>query len=133
MIAVLDASVAIKWFLREPETPRALKIASTILSGGGIYMVPELFYFEVFAVVRRKHDNPATWANAGMQWLLNLPLRRMSMTQQLSEEMARFTAAGLTGYDSAYAALAALHQAQWLTFDIKAGAALGHPPWVVQP
>lgn len=133
MIAVVDASVAIKWFLVEPETPRAIDIASKILAGGGIFIVPELFYFEVFAVVMRKHENPASWASAGMRWLLNLPLRRMSMTQQVAEEMARFAALGLTAYDSAYAALASLHQGRWLTFDSKASAVLGNPGWVVQP
>lgn len=65
-----------------------------------------------------------------MRWLLNLPLRRMSLTQQVSEEMVRFAARGLTGYDSAYAALATLHQATWLTFDSKARAVLGDPELV---
>jgi predicted nucleic acid-binding protein len=133
MIAVVDASVAIKWFLVEPETPRALEIASRILTGGGIFIVPELFYFEVFAVVTRKHENAPLWASFGMRWLLNLPLRRISLTQQVSEEMLRFTTLGLTAYDSAYAALANLHQAKWLTFDSKASAALGNPEWVVHP
>lgn len=133
MIAVLDASVAIKWFLVEPETPRAIVLASKVLAGPGVFIVPELFYFEVFAVVTRKHEDPGAWASSGMRWLLNLPLRRMSLTQQVSEEMLRFTTLGLTGYDSAYAALASLHQAKWLTFDSKASAVLGNPNWVVEP
>lgn len=133
MIAVVDASVAIKWFLVEPETPSALGVARDVLAGSGVFIVPELFYFEVFAVVMRKHKNPSLWADSGMRWLLNLPLRRIGLTRRLSKEMFRFVEQGLTGYDSAYAALATLNRGKWLTFDTKASALLGEPKWVVHP
>lgn len=133
MTAVVDASVAIKWFLLEPETPRALQLAQDILSGRGVFLVPELFYFEVFAVLSRKHKRFHTWAESGMRWLTDLPLQRVGLTQRLAVEMARFSKFGLTGYDSAYAALATLHHATWLTFDDRARSLLNAPKWIAAP
>jgi len=71
---VVDASVAIKWFLIEPETPEAVHVVDRILRSTEVFVVPELFYYEVFAVVARKHQSPPKWAKEGMPWLLNLPL-----------------------------------------------------------
>lgn len=68
-----------------------------------------------------------------MKWLLDLPLRRIGMTQRLAEEMSRFIERGLTGYDSAYAALASLNRGRWLTFDAKATALLGNQSWIAAP
>ena len=133
MITILDASVAIKWFLVEPETPRAIAVARNILAGSAVFAVPELFYYEVFSVVIRKHKDPSSWAASGMHWLLNLPLQRMTLTQPLAEEMARFVDRGLTGCDAAYAALATLNRGTWLTFDKKASRLLGAPKWVAHP
>ncbi|MCC6357008.1 MAG: type II toxin-antitoxin system VapC family toxin [Verrucomicrobiae bacterium] len=132
-MTVVDASVAIKWFLVEPETPAAMRVARAALEGDDVFAVPELFYYEVYAVVTRRHADPARWATAGMRWLLNLPLRRMPMTVALAEGMREFTALGLTGCDAAYAALARAHGGRWLTFDRRAATLLGAPDWVVAP
>lgn len=132
-MTVIDASVAIKWFLVEPETPAAMRVARAALEGADVFAVPELFYYEVYSVVVRRHTEPNRWAKSGMRWLLNLPLRRMPMTAALAEGMRDFTIRGLTGYDAAYAALARAHQGLWLTFDRKAAAALGQPDWIVTP
>lgn len=132
-MTVVDASVAIKWFLVEPETPAAIKVARAALEGSDVFAVPELFYYEVYAVMTRRHTDPDRWASGGMRWLLNLPLRRMPMTAALAEAMREFTSKGLTGYDAAYAALARAHDGRWLTFDHRAAAVLGEPDWIVAP
>jgi len=67
-----------------------------------------------------------------MTWLLNLPLRRMPMTDELASEMAGFVARGLTGYDAAYAALAHRHGGRWLTYDDTAARILESPPWIIR-
>jgi predicted nucleic acid-binding protein len=133
VITVLDASIAIKWFLKEPETERSLLIATDILTGTGIFAVPELFYFEVFSVVIRKHQQPVKWADAGMRWLLNLPLKRIPMSADLALKMVEFTGLGLTAYDAAYAALASIYQGKWLTFDRRAKTVLNNPDWIQVP
>ncbi len=128
---VVDASVAIKWFLIEKETPDALQVAKKILRGADVFAVPELFYYEVFSVVMRKHQNPVFWAESGMRWLLNLPFQRMPVSVDLSSAMAIFVAQGLTGYDAAYAALAQKHGGQWLTYDESARKLLSSPAWII--
>ena len=128
---VLDASVAIKWFLKEKETEEAVRIVDCILLGKDLFAVPELFYFEVFTVVMRRHQDPKRWANTGMRWLLNLPLEHVPMTAELSTAMADFTNQGLSGYDAAYAALALRHHGKWLTYDHRAKEMLSSPPWIV--
>ncbi len=128
---VLDASVAIKWFLVEPETPDAVRVVQAILQGRDLFAVPELFYYEVFSVVAKKHATPSQWANEGMTWLLNLPLRRMPVTPDLAVQMHTFMAQGLSGYDAAYAALAYRSQGRWLTYDEEAKRRLSSPDWIV--
>jgi len=128
---VVDASVAVKWFLIEPETSGAVQVADKILRGADVFAVPELFYYEVFSVVMRKHNEPSRWAKSGMTWLLNLPLQRMPISADLAIEMADFTARGLTGYDAAYAALAYRNGGRWLTYDETARKMLASPAWII--
>jgi predicted nucleic acid-binding protein len=127
---VLDASVAAKWFLIEAESDVAVDIARRILRGDDTFAVPELFFYEVFSVVSRKHQDPARWAARGVEWLFQLPLQRVGMSPSLARRMAEFTRQGLTGYDAAYAALARAYDAVWLTFDTHAAKLLGEPSWV---
>ncbi len=128
---VVDASVAVKWFLIEKETPDAMQVVHQILRGKDVFCVPELFYYEVFSVVMRKHQQPVQWAKSGMHWLLNLPLQRVPMGEDLSSEMSNFIARGLTGYDAAYAAIAQKNGGKWLTYDETARKLLSCPPWII--
>lgn len=130
---VLDASVALKWFLVEPETPRAREVARAVLRGDGPYFVPELFYYEVFAVLARRVPDITTIGPSVMRWLARLPLRRTPMTDGLSVQMTDFVKKGLTGYDAGYAALAQTTNSRWLTYDRRASNKLGNPSWIVQP
>jgi predicted nucleic acid-binding protein len=132
-VIVLDASVAIKWFLREPETDRALAVARNLFAGTEVALVPELFYYEVFSVVVRKHQDPSGWAAGGWPWLMRVPLKRLSLDASLAAAMEVFVKAGLTGYDAAYAALARQYGAAWMTFDDRAAGKLGSPEWIVKP
>lgn len=130
---VLDASVAIKWFLREPETDQALALVRSLFAGTEIAMVPELFYYEVFSVVIRKHQDPPGWAAGGWPWLMRVPLKRLPMDSALAGVMMEFVKAGLTGYDAAYAAMARQYGVPWMTFDDRAARTLGSPVWIVKP
>lgn len=130
---VLDASVGVKWFLREAETETAMKLLDVLAAGQEVAAIPELFYYEVFAVVARKHENPGLWAKEGWPWLLDLPLRRVPVYAELGLAMQQFAAQGLSGYDASYAALASLHNGRWITFDRRASALLGDPDWIVPP
>ncbi|MGB0679179.1 MAG: type II toxin-antitoxin system VapC family toxin [Polyangiales bacterium] len=128
---VLDASVAVKWFLPEEDTPQAMRIARALLRGRLRAVVPELFFFEVYAVVIRKHREPERWSTAGSAWLHALPLRRVPFSPSLGASMHALVQQGLTGYDATYAALATQSGLAWLTYDTKASAQLGSPDWVI--
>jgi predicted nucleic acid-binding protein len=130
---VLDASVAIKWFLREPGTPAALEVARAVLRGEGPFFVPELFYYEVLSVTAKKTDAATKLTPRRMRWLANLPLRRTPLTRELVEAMMPFLDAGLTGYDAAYAALARATGSRWLSYDARVRRKLGDPAWIVAP
>jgi predicted nucleic acid-binding protein len=59
-LAVIDASVAVKWFLDEPETQAALALQADFLEGRLSIRVPSLFPFEVLnaLVFSRRFRNP---------------------------------------------------------------------------
>ncbi len=130
---VLDASVALKWFVQEPESDTAVRIIDELATGRLRAVVPELFYYELFAVLARKHANFQLWAREGMPWLMNLPLRRFPLLPEHAPVMHAFTARGLTGYDAAYAALAQANEWTWLTYDTRARKALKNPRWIMNP
>lgn len=54
MIVVLDASVALKWFVAaEPLKAEAMQVLDQIENGTTDVLVPELFFNEVLAVLCR--------------------------------------------------------------------------------
>ena len=57
MIWVLDASVAIRWFIEEETNEHADEILREIVNNPENFAVPELFAFEVYAVLLRIHPN----------------------------------------------------------------------------
>jgi predicted nucleic acid-binding protein len=131
-VYVLDASVAVKWFVIEPETPAALDVARAVLRGDGPFFVPELFCYEVLAVTSRKTRAADRLAPRRMRWLMNLPLRRVPLTPALVDAMAPLLRVGLTGHDAAYAALAQTTRSKWLTYDARVASKLGRPSWLVR-
>jgi len=120
MIWVLDASVAIRWFLEEEADERADLVLERIVQHPGQFAVPELFAFETFAVLQRLHADPLRAFQHGILPLLQAGLFRQPMTRELAFDADRFVQLGLTGYDACYAALAESLEGVWLTFDEKA-------------
>ena len=122
MTVVLDASVAVKWFVREdPSADRAAEQQlSRIVDGDDTAAVPELFFFEVLAVLVRRLPS-ADDAAFAMDALARLGLQRFPLDAGIAEQAARLAHAhGLTGYDAVYAALAASLGTTWITFDAEA-------------
>lgn len=102
-----------------------------MLRGDGPFFVPELFYYEVLSVTAKRTKNAQKLTPLRMRWLANLPLRRTALTPELVDAMMSFLAAGLTGYDAAYAALAQITSSRWLSYDTRARQKLGNPTWIV--
>ena len=55
MIWVVDSSVAINWFLAEEAHPQADRVLEAVIDQPETFAVPELFAFEVYAVLQRLH------------------------------------------------------------------------------
>lgn len=117
MIWVVDASVAVRWLLKGEEHPHAEAVLERMLRQPGLFAVPELFGFEVYAVLCRLHPNALEAFRQGIVPVLEGGILRHPMTAGLARTAMRFVRLGLTGYDACYAAVAAEMEGAWLTFD----------------
>jgi predicted nucleic acid-binding protein len=124
VIWVIDASVAIRWFIEEEAHPRADEVLERIVDQPSSFAVPELFAFEVYSVLQRMHPDGLDAFQKGVMPLLQGGILRHPMTERLALMADRFVKRGLTGYDACYAALARDLRGMWLTFDQQAHALL---------
>ena len=120
MIWIVDASVALRWLLKDEAHPHADAVLERLISEPGSFAVPELFAFEVYSVICRLHPRPLEAYLHGIVPTLQGGVHRHPMTEDLVRRAHPFVEAGLTGYDATYAALAKELQGKWLTFDEKA-------------
>lgn len=120
MIWVVDASVAVRWFIEQECHPHADLVLEKMLSQPERFAVPELFSFEVYAVLSRIHPQGKEAFLKGMIPVLQCGMLRYPMTESLARQASIFVDRGLTGYDACYAALAKELKGVWLTFDNKA-------------
>jgi len=120
MIWVIDASVAIRWYLEDEAHDCADEVLKAIVEDPCRFTVPELFAFEVYAVLQRLHPNGLQAFRKGIIPILQGGILRHPMTDDLAVRANRFVKKGLTGYDACYAALALDLKGYWLTFDKKA-------------
>jgi len=117
---VVDASVAVRWFLDEECHPAAEEVLAEMVENPQRFAVPELFSFEVFSVLCRVHPSGPGVFLEGVVPILNSGILRQPMTEKLVRETVFFLERGLTGYDACYAALARELGGLWLTFDRQA-------------
>ena len=120
MIWVIDASVAIRWFLIEEADPAADTVLREVIDNPEMFAVPELFPFEVLAVLCRMHPRGVSVFRDGLLPLLSAGILRHPMTDALALHAEPFLSQGLTAYDACYAALARELRGLWLTYDRKA-------------
>jgi predicted nucleic acid-binding protein len=120
MICVVDASIAVRWFIEQESHPNADLVLEKMLSQPERFAVPELFCFEVYAVLSRIHPQGMEAFLNGMMPVLNCGILRYPMTETLARQASVFLGMGLTGYDACYAGLAKELNGMWLTFDNKA-------------
>ncbi len=120
MIWIIDASVAVRWFLEDEAHDCADEVLKAVIEDPKNFAVPELFAFEVYAVLQRLHPNGLNAFRKGIIPILQGGLLRHPMTEDLAVKANRFVKKGLTGYDACYAALALDLKGRWLIFDKKA-------------
>jgi predicted nucleic acid-binding protein len=120
MVAVIDASVAIKFFVHETGSQEALKIWADLLEKPARFAVPELFFFELMHVFNRLIPDPSHNQLKVLNTLLDCGVARFAMTVALAARVRKLQKKGLSGYDAAYVALAQELSGTWLTCDAKA-------------
>jgi len=120
-LQILDASVAIKWFVDEPGHKEALAILDEVCDRPTHFAVPELFFNEMLAVLARLVGRDCAALHGYVEALQDLGFERIGNGRELLAAAADIACRfGLTGYDSIYAASAQLVGGHWLTADTKA-------------
>ena len=128
---VLDASVAVRWFVAEGEQPHAELVLERLLASPEEFAMPELFFCEVFSVLARtRSDYRSVYVEGFLPLVESGPLR-YPMAGAVAERAADLVDKGLSGYDACYVALAAELQGLWLTFDGRACRAVDDPSLAV--
>ena len=132
---VVDASVAIKWFLPEIHGEAALRL----LEGQYALRVPDLIFSEFGNVLWkrfRKGQISRKEAIVTTEALLALPLQVESSQSLIPAALEIACSAHRTVYDSLYLAVAIAHQCRVVTADsklhnaLKKGALSAHLIWV---
>jgi predicted nucleic acid-binding protein len=120
-LRIIDASVAIKWFVvEEAKHNEAMALLDEIQSSPFHFAVPELFYNEMLAVLCRLLDDSAQ-VNSYLYILEQLGFYRLGNGNELLTTAAQLAVKyQLSGYDAIYAASAKTINATWVTADQRA-------------
>ncbi len=119
---VVDASVAIKWFVTsEPLVAEAERVLGEIEENPSRYLVPDLFMNELLAVLCRLPGSTPSKVKEALSLVEALGMTRMGNGHELLALAADFAGRWrLSGYDAVYLALASLAGGEWLTADARA-------------
>ena len=117
---ILDASVAIKWYVKGTEHPNADLVLEKLLKEPELFAIPELFTYEILSVLYRLQPGAQRIYSKDINRILHSGILRYPMTENIYTRVNRFIKKGLIGYDAVYVALAEELGGVWLTFDAKA-------------
>ncbi len=117
-LAVIDASVAVKWFLDEAHTRAALALQSDFIEGRLTLRVPSLFPYEVLNALTfsRRFRNPELIEAArdlDRSDIVTVPLSGAYFEQTVAVSLQN----RITIYDASYVALAAALDSPLFTAD----------------
>ena len=129
---VVDASVAIKWFVTgEPLVDEAAQVLDEIGRDPALYGVPDLFMDELLAVLCRLPGSQPPKVQEALSLVEALGMARVGNGHDLLALAANFAGQWtLSGYDAVYVALAALSDGVWLTADARAARRIRKPSLV---
>ncbi len=107
MIAVLDASVLLKWFIKESDSEIAIQWKESLLQGKVNIVIPDLALYEIINVLRFKAGVTEEAIKRILPAIFDLGLEIITPSQQLLEDALHLSfATGLSIYDCIYLALA---------------------------
>jgi len=107
--AVIDASVAVKWFSDEEGTADALRLRDEHVAGDSVLLAPDLFIYEMVNALRFKPGFDDEKVGRAISDIFDLQLDLIAPSRELvrrsSESAFRYD---ITVYDSCYLALGEL-------------------------
>ena len=107
--AVVDASVAVKWFSDEEGTANALIIRQSHVEGERMLIAPDLILYELSNALRFKPGFDQDMVARAVEDLLNIQIELIGPTKELIKESSALAyRCGITIYDSCYIALGQL-------------------------
>ena len=128
--AVIDASVAVKWFVLAESTPAATAILRLVAEAPDRrFVVPEVFYPELLSALKKSREELDELI-AALEVAERLPLEAVPWRESPRREASRMALANLGAYDALYAALAIDRKLPLITADLRLARALGMPAWV---
>jgi predicted nucleic acid-binding protein len=117
---VLDASVILKWFIREEDTPKAIQFLEAHISSDEQIAVPELLYYEVSNALANKTALSEGDITAALRNLLGLDLVSYSLGAEEYIRAAQLAMRSkITVYDATYAVLAESLKVNFVTADMR--------------
>lgn len=133
---VVDASVAIKLFVAQPESERADALFAHLAADPPARLsVPELFYVECANILwkyARFSGLPAVEALRSLDQLLALNLERVSLAEIAPAALAIALAQEVTAYDACYVATAHHLHLPLITADQRLVGKMGETPYDVR-
>ena len=119
---VVDASVAIKQFIRDPLSEKTIELFALLVEPETEFLVPDLFYIEMANILwkyLRAGQLTASQVQEALTFLEGYPLWVFSNVPLMREAVNLGIAYNLTAYDGSYVALAKRLDAPLLTLDRK--------------
>ncbi|RKY25610.1 MAG: hypothetical protein DRP83_06030 [Planctomycetota bacterium] len=121
MIAILDTSAVIRLFIADGPIPAGLEtFLGEVERGNAVGLAPELLWVEAANVLLRKKlrgELAGDEAEALLEEIIQLPLRRAGHVEILPRAMELADAEGLSVYDALFLSLAELREGVVFTAD----------------
>jgi predicted nucleic acid-binding protein len=106
-LKVLDASIVLKWFLKEQDSSKAIKIKSEIIDGELIAIVPDLILYEIANALRYKEGYDSESVSEAINAIIDLDMEIIVPTESLLKESAEISfEKDISMYYAIYVALA---------------------------
>jgi predicted nucleic acid-binding protein len=119
---VLDANVALKWVLAEPDSPKANQLRSDFQNAVHELITPDVLQIEVaHALTRAERQGRIAVSQAGLLWadVMSTPPRLEASGPLLPRAIQISSAARIGVYDCLYVALAERERCELITADDK--------------
>jgi predicted nucleic acid-binding protein len=117
---VVDASVAVKWFIPEAASPKAVRLRDAHIEGSLTLMAPALLVYEVANALSSNPGLSVDETKEDLEALLMLDIDLIQPTGEyvssIAEDARRHQA---SAYDSSYLALAEATSSTLITADVK--------------